>query len=196
MNYRNLPRGYRYAGTMDFTRNRKQIVALLKVAVVSTAVPALIGVAVSLMRPQVMAFVRDWRMWLWMALMLIAYIPLHELTHGVVMYALSGVKPTYGFKLPYAYAGSTVWFDRRSHVITALAPVVLWGVILQVLIFALPSKWFWPLWIVQISNLSGSAGDIYTAWALARMKGDLLIQDTGVRMRIMKRAIDKERSPQ
>ena len=116
-----------------------------------------------------------------------AYIPLHELTHGITMYALSGVKPKYGLKLPYAYAGSTVWFDRKSHVITALAPVVLWGVALQIAVMALPPEWFWPLWIVQISNLSGSAGDLYTAWALARMKGDLLIQDTGVRMRIMKR---------
>jgi hypothetical protein len=29
---------------------------------------------------------------------------------------------------------------------------------------------------------------MYTVWALMRMKGDLLIQDTGVRMRIMKKA--------
>lgn len=187
MNYRELPKGYRYAGTMDFTRNKKQVVALLKVGVALTAIPAVLGVAVSFLRPQVMVFARDWRMWLWMVLMLTAYIPLHELTHGAVMFALSGVKPTYGFKLPYAWAGSTVWFDRRSHVITALAPVVLWGVILQILIFALPEKWFWPLWVVQISNLSGSAGDIYCAWVLLKMDGDLLIQDTGVRMRIMKR---------
>ncbi len=192
MNYRELPKGYRYAGTMDFTRNKKQVVALLKVGVALTAIPAVLGVAVSFLRPQVMVFARDWRMWLWMALMLIAYIPLHELTHGAVMYALSDVPPTYGFKLPYAWAGSTVWFDRRSHVITALAPVVLWGVILQILIFALPEKWFWPLWIIQISNLSGSAGDIYCAWALLKMDGDLLIQDTGVRMRIVKRYVTEE----
>ena len=30
MNYKQLPKGYRYAGTMDFTRNRRQILALLK----------------------------------------------------------------------------------------------------------------------------------------------------------------------
>ena len=103
------------------------------------------------------------------------------------MFVLSGVRPTYGLKLPYAYAGSTVWFDKKSHIITALAPVVLWGIVLQYAIARLPQAWFWPLWIIQISNLSGSAGDLYTVWALARMKGDLLIQDTGVRMRIMRR---------
>ena len=175
MNYKQLPKGYRYAGTMDFTRNRKQIMALLKLAVALTVIPIVIGIAVTFIKPGVLAFIREWRMWLWMALMLLAYIPLHELTHGIVMFALSGVMPTFGVKLPYAYAGSTVWFDRPSHVITALAPVLLWGVILQILIAALPEIWFWPLWIVQISNLSGSAGDIYCAWALMKMKGDLQI---------------------
>ena len=48
----------------------------------------------------------------------------------------------------------------------------------------LPREWFWFIWILQVSNLSGSAGDIYCVWFLARMEGDLLIQDTGVRMRI------------
>ena len=122
-----------------------------------------------------------------LAAALVAYIPLHELVHGAVMFALSGVKPVYGLKLPYAYAGSTVWFDKRSHIVTALAPVLVWGIALQVAIARLPGEWFWPLWIVQISNLSGSAGDLYTAWFLARLKGDHLIQDTGVRMRIMKK---------
>ena len=102
------------------------------------------------------------------------------------MWALSGVKPSYGLKLPYAYTGSTVWFDRRSHGVTALAPVVVWGAVLQALIALLPPEWFWPLWLVQLSNLSGSAGDIYCVWTLMRMDGELLIQDTGTRMRIMR----------
>ena len=196
MNYKTLPKGYRYAGAMDFTRNKKQVMAVLKIAIVLTVIPVIIGIVVSFLNPEgVMAFVRDWRMWLWMVLMLVAYIPLHELTHGIAMYALSGVRPTYGLKLPYAYAGSTVWFDRKSHVITALAPVVFWGILLQILIFVLPGQWFWPLWLTQVSNLSGSAGDIYCAWVLMRMEGDLLIQDTGVRMRIMKKQPTEEKAP-
>ena len=186
MNYATLPKGYRYAGTLDFTRNRKQIVAVLRLAVTLTVIPVIIGIVVSLLKPEVMGFIRDWRLWLAMAGMLLAYIPLHELTHGAVMLALSGVMPRFGLKLPYAYCGSTVWFDRKSHVVTALAPLAVWCVILQVLITALPGVWFWPLWAVQISNLSGSAGDIYCAWALIRMDGRLLIQDTGTRMRIMR----------
>ena len=186
MNHKTLPKGYHYAATLDFTRNRRQIMAVLKLAIVLTMCPLIIGVVVTVMKPEVLGFVKDWRLWLAMFMMLIAYIPLHEMTHGAVMYALSGVKPTFGVKLPYAYAGSTVWFDRRSHVITAVAPLIVWGVALQMLIFILPLRWFWPLWIVQISNLSGSAGDIYCAWVLMKMDGELLIQDTGTRMRVMR----------
>ena len=186
MNYKILPKNYRYAGTMDFLRNRKQMRAVLRLSLALVVLPAVCGVIVAPIGDAWRFMLGRW--WRWPALIaaLVAYIPLHELTHGVVMYALSGVRPTYGLRLPYAYAGSTVWFDRRSHVITALAPVVLWGISFGALGLALPREWWWFLLILQISNLSGSAGDLYCAWFLARMEGDLLIQDTGVRMRIFK----------
>ena len=135
-----------------------------------------------------------WYRWPGLIAALLLYIPLHELTHGAVMFALSGVLPKYGLKLPYAYCGSTVWFDRKSHIITALAPVVFWGIGLQVAIALSPREWFWPLWVLQISNLSGSAGDMWCVWELLRMKGDLLIQDTGVRMRVMRKTTVEDKS--
>ena len=187
MNYKTLPRGYVPAGSLDFMRNRRQMKIVVVLSLALVIVPALVGLLVAPVGPGWRLLNSRWWGFLALGAALIIYIPLHELTHGVVMFALSGVPPKYGLKLPYAYAGSTVWFDRPSHVATALAPVVVWGVALQIAIARLPGEWFWPLWIVQISNLSGSAGDLYTAWALLRMKGDLLIQDTGVRMRVMKK---------
>lgn len=187
MNYQKLPAGYRYAGTMDFNRNRKQIMAMLKLALTLLFVPLVLGLIVSPPCLSWQGFLDTWKLWAAMLVMQIAYIPLHELTHGAAMLALSGVRPKFGIRLPYAWCGSEVWFDKKSHIVTALAPVIVWGIVLQALIAALPSEWFWPLWLVQLSNLSGSAGDIYCVWYLARMKGDLLIQDTGTRMRIMRR---------
>ena len=195
MTYKTLPPGYVYAGTMDFLRNRRQILALLKLSAILLAGPLLLGLLLYPVAPAWDMLKRSPAPWLILAAMLILYIPLHELTHGVAMFALSGVKPAYGLKLPYAYAGSTAWFDRKSHIVTALAPVVVWGAALQAAIALAPSAWRWPLWIVQISNLSGSAGDIWCAWALARMPGDLLIQDTGVRMRIMKKDPKEVKAP-
>lgn len=195
MNHRTLPPGYRYAGTMDFARDRKQMLAVLKLSLLLVAAPAALGLLLLPVKPAWAMLRQSPLPWLALVGMLVLYIPLHELTHGAVMYALSGVKPVYGLKLPYAYAGSDVWFDRRSHILTALAPVALWGAALQLAVHLAPAAWAWPLWIVQISNLSGSAGDIYCAWALARMPGDLLIQDTGVRMRIMRRRPIEEKAP-
>jgi len=189
VNYKALPRGYRFAGSMDFMRNRRQMKAVVLLSLALVVVPMLAGLLLAPLKPAWALMKSRWFMWPALLAALAAYIPLHELTHGVSMWLLSGVRPSYGLKLPYAYCGSTAWFDRRSHVVTALAPVVLWGVGLQIAIALTPPEWFWPLWIVQISNLSGSAGDIYCAWALLRMEGDLLIQDTGVRMRIMKKTI-------
>ena len=187
MNYIKLPAGYRYAGTMDFNRNRGQIMAMLKLSLGLLIVPFVAELFICPPKPSWRGFVEGWYLWAATAGMLVIYIPLHELTHGAAMLALSGVKPSFGIRLPYAWCGSPVWFDRRSHIITALAPVLLWGILLQILIAALPREWFWPLWLTQLSNLSGSAGDIYCVYYLARMKGELLIQDTGTRMRIMRK---------
>ena len=171
MNCEKLPGNYRYAATMDFVRNRKQMRAVMILSLILIAAPALAGLALSPIPPAWRFMMDHWYLWFALAAALVIYIPLHELTHGAAMYALSGVKPSYG----------------RTHILTALAPVVFWGVVLAALAAALPREWFWPIWIVQISNLSGSAGDIYCAWVLARMEGDLLIQDTGVRMRIFRK---------
>ena len=193
MNQKTLPPGYRPAGSLDFTRNRAQMKAVVILSLALVAAPVIVGLFVSPIGAGWRLMCSRWWSWLALAAALVAYIPLHELVHGAVMFALSGVRPRYGLKLPYAYAGSDVWFDKKSHIITALAPVVVWGVALQIAIARLPGEWFWPLWAVQISNLSGSAGDLYTAWALARVKGDVLIQDTGVRMRVMKRVSTEEK---
>ena len=192
MNYKTLPKGYRYAMTMDFMRNRRQMKAVVILSLALLIVPVILGLLIAPVGPGWALMASRWFMWPGLFAALVLYVPLHEQTHGAAMFLLSGVKPTYGIQLPYAYAGSTVWFDKPSHVITALAPVALWGTAIQVAIARTPPEWFWPLWILQISNLSGSAGDLYTAWVLARMKGDLLIQDTGVRMRVMKRIIAEE----
>ena len=114
-----------------------------------------------------------------------AYIVLHELVHGVLMHALSGVKPNYGFRLCYAYAGSNVYFDKFSHNLIAVAPLIVWGAVLCALGRMLPSGWFWLIYLIQISNVSGSFGDVYCALYLMKMPRDIVIQDTGTRMRIL-----------
>lgn len=195
MNHRVCPKGYRQIAVLDFVRNRRQ---MRIVAFSSLALTALMLAAGLILHP----FGESWAFmkangWTWPLLvaLYLAYIPLHELTHGLLMHALSGQRPKYGLSLCYAYAGSTAYFDKFSHNLIALAPLVLWGIVLAALERILPSQWFWLIYILQITNVSGSAGDLYCVLHLLRMPENILIQDTGTRMRIFApRPLGEEKS--
>lgn len=184
MNHRTYPKGYRQVGAMDFVRNRRELLTVNGLALAVAVAMIAFGIWRYPFAPT-WNFMRA-NVWTWflLAAMCFAYISLHELTHGALMHLLSGVKPKYGFKLCYAYAGSRAYFDRRSHNVIALAPLLVWGIALFALERALPAEWFWLFYVVQISNVSGSMGDVYCVFALWKYPSDILIQDTGTRMRI------------
>lgn len=122
-----------------------------------------------------------------MALGTLAYIPLHELVHGVCIRRFSGKRANYGFTLVYAYAGSECYFNKRDYLIIAAAPVVFWGVTFLLLLFLLPVNWRWVPYIWQLFNLSGAAGDFYVFWRLGKETDTILCQDTGVKMAVFDR---------
>ena len=184
MNHKSFPKGYRRIGTLDFVRSRKQLLIVGWSGIIVTALMIAFGLIFYPVAPTWAFLKANWWAWPVTAAMYVAYILLHELTHGVLMHALSGVKPTYGLKLPYAYAGSKVYFDKKSHNLIALAPLIVWGIALFALERTLPAHWFWLFYIVQISNVSGSVGDVYCVLHLRKLPGDILIQDTGTRMTI------------
>lgn len=113
-----------------------------------------------------------------------AYMLLHELAHGVAMRCMGGKKVSYGFSIPYAYAGSGDFFGRKSYTVVALAPVLLFAVLLTVIMLLVPRQWFWAVWLVQIFNLTGSVGDYYVTWRFAKLPADILVQDSGVSMTV------------
>lgn len=116
------------------------------------------------------------------------YMVLHELVHGVCMKYYSGVKPHYGFTGMYAYAGSSAYFCKKAYIVIALAPIVVWGVVLAVLCAVATREWFWVVYFIQIGNLSGAAGDLYVSYRLRREPKDILINDTGVAMTVYAKA--------
>lgn len=119
---------------------------------------------------------------------MIAYLFLHELIHGLFMRRLSGVRPRYGFTGLYAYASSSAYFNKKSYIVIALAPVVLLGVVLAATCLLVPPAWFWVVYAVQIINLSGAAGDYYVVWRFCRLPADILVQDAGVSMTVYAQA--------
>lgn len=185
MNHKTYPKGYRQIEVMDFMRNKRQMKIVAYSGLAAVAVMLVWGLIAHPFAPTWEFLKANWWAWLVIPVLYVVYIPLHELTHGLLMHALSGVKPRYGLRLPYAYAGSQVYFDKRSHNLIALAPLVVWGIVLFALERALPAEWFWLLYPIQISNVSGSVGDAYCVLHLFKLPKDVLIQDTGTRMRIL-----------
>ena len=192
MNHKTYPKGYRQIEVLDFMRSRKQLLIVGWSGIIVTLVMIVFGLIAYPFSPTWEFLKSCWWAWLIAPAMYVLYIPLHELVHGVLMYALSGVRPKYGLKLPYAYAGSHVYFDKKSHNLIALAPLIVWGVILFALERTLPAQWLWFFYLTQISNVSGSVGDIYCVLHLMKLPGDILIQDTGTRMRILAPRPDNE----
>ena len=115
----------------------------------------------------------------------LAYIVLHELTHAAVMRLFGAGKLCFGFTGLYAYAGSRDdWFDKYSYRVIALAPLVVWGVILGLIQSLVDIGWVWVVWFLQIGNVAGAAGDVYVVLRLMRHPADVWIRDTGYEMTV------------
>ena len=117
----------------------------------------------------------------------VLYLVLHELVHGIAMKLCGTRRVHYGFTGMYAFAGSDDYYDKNGYIMIALAPIVVWGVVLAVLNLLVPTAWFWVVYLIQISNLSGAAGDLYVTVKFSRLPRDILVRDSGVAMTVYAR---------
>lgn len=115
---------------------------------------------------------------------LIAYIILHELVHGITMKLCGTKKVKYGFTGLYAFAGSEDYYDKKSYIAIALAPVIVWGIIIAIINIFVQDSYFWVVYLLQIMNISGAAGDFYVTARFSKMPKDILVKDSGVGMTV------------
>ena len=112
-----------------------------------------------------------------------AYIVLHELTHAAVMKLFGAIKIRFGFTGLYAYAGSEFdYFTKGAYFLIALAPLIVWTILLTPILFIVPRDWFWIVWFIMIGNVAGAAGDVYVVFRFLRAPQDIFVLDTGVEM--------------
>lgn len=181
-NCKTLPAGYREIFKINLQKDKKTAVlinAMALVIMILMLIPAFLTADVSnvfsvFTMPHCTVLIGG----------MILYLILHELVHGIFMKKFSGVKPKYGFTGLYAYAGSSAYFNRKCYIIIALAPVVIWGIVLAVLQICLCGIWAWIIYFIQIANISGAAGDIYVTCKMSRMPENILVNDTGIEMTI------------
>lgn len=182
-----LPDGYSEIYSVNLQKDKKTvlIVNLLAVAIAAVfLIPMLFVVPISLlfsmedgMKNYIFKFVTFF-------VLMILYMVLHELVHGTAMKICGTKKVKYGFTGLYAFAGSSDYYDKKSYIFIALAPIVFWGVVLAAVNFFVPLEWFWVVYLVQIFNLSGAAGDIFVTVKFSRLPNDILVQDDGVGMKV------------
>lgn len=114
----------------------------------------------------------------------VLYIVLHEAVHGIAMRLCGTKKVKFGLRGAYAFAGSTDYYDKSGYIFIALAPVVLWGVVLAIINPFVPTEWFWVVYFLQMFNVSGAAGDFFVTIRFAKMPRDILVTDCGVGMTV------------
>lgn len=126
------------------------------------------------------------------AVAVVGYVVLHELTHGVVMKIVGTKNVKYRFNGLYATAGSNDYYDKSGYILIALAPIVIWGIVLAIANLIVPIEWFWIVYIVQVMNIGGAAGDMYVTVKFSGFPKDILIKDYGVRMTVYsKQTLDR-----
>lgn len=179
-----LPDGYGERVKIDLQKNKTEALLVNGLAFVIMLVLIVIGHLVvpvqALLRLGITKL-------LLMVIGVLLYLVLHELTHAVCMKYYGAEKVKFGYTGLYAYAGSDAYFGKKPYIVIALAPVVVWGVVLLILNLLAGDGWFWVVWLIQVSNLSGAAGDLYVTAKLSKMSADILIQDSGVSMTVYER---------
>jgi len=170
----NLPSDYQFHTNFDFNKDKKILYGL------QISLFAILGLMIGLSYLLELPMKSSWST---VATILITvgmagfYLIIHEFTHGAFYYFLSGVKPIYAVKLPYLATGSPVYFNKTSFMIIALAPVVVWGIILTLMLLFLPADFFKSIYIVLAINFAGSSGDIFLSYKLSKLPSKALFQD-------------------
>lgn len=185
--YHILPDDYRIIFAVDLQKDKKLLLLINSIAVIIgiiLAVPMHFRVSIANLFDMESGIGAYFIRFSVLVLGLIAYIFLHELVHGITMKLCGTNKVKYGFTGIYAYAGSDDYYNKSGYVAIALAPVVIWGIILAIINVFVPIEWFWVVYIIQISNISGAAGDFYVTYKFMKFPNNILIKDSGVGMEV------------
>ena len=178
-----LPENYREIASVDLKENKKEALLVNGLSVV------LMLLLVVLMDGRVhfiRAFLSAAGNFLSMVVLCISmfvYIVLHEAVHGIAMKLCGSEKVRFGFNVLYAYAGCDDYYDKKSYIFIALAPLVLLGIVIMILTRLVVIEWFWIWYFLQIINVVGAAGDIYVSIRFGMLPGDILVRDWGANMK-------------
>ena len=114
--------------------------------------------------------------------MAVAYYCVHELVHSYVLKRLTGITAKIVFEKYHARCVNDAVFTLKGYLIYCFAPVVIIGVVLLILNIVLPDRFFWQVYIIQIINIAGAAGEFYAAYRLIKERKELAVLDDGEKL--------------
>lgn len=182
-----LPEGYREFYSIDLQNNKKVLLIVNFLAVIIAVLllfPMLFLVPISSLFDIDKGLGNYVIRFIALIVLMIAYMLLHEITHGIAMKICGTKKVKYGFTGLYAFAGSNDYYNKKSYIFIALAPIVLWGLVIAIINPFVPLEWFWVVYFLQIINISGAAGDLFVTIKFSGFPKDILIRDYGVGMTV------------
>lgn len=189
-----LPDGYEQIDSINLQKDKKMalLVNLLGLVImVALVVPMCFAVPIHHLFDISLGMEAYWLRFGALIVLAVVYLVLHELVHGIAMKLCGTKKVKYGLTGMYAYAGSSDYYYKKPYIFIALAPVVLWGVVLAIVNIFVPVQWFWVIYMIQVMNLSGAAGDLVVTARFSKMPADILVQDCGVGMTVYSRQPNK-----
>lgn len=181
-----LPAGYDLCETLDMAADREVFKRIMWSSIAVTAAMVVCGLlAVSPGLLFALGWLRVLLAVFFTLAGMVVYVLAHECVHGVLIRIFTGEPAQFGFNLGsgMAYAKSSWFFSRPAYIAVALAPVLVWGVVLGVLMGDVPAEYFWCLYAIQIFNISGAVGDLYVTWLVLRMPKGVLVYDEGTSMK-------------
>ena len=84
----------------------------------------------------------------------------------------------------YAFAASSNYYNKKSYVVIALAPIIVFLFVFGVINYLVPKNWFWIIYFLKFCNVSGAAGDIFVTVKFLKMPRNILIKGNGVSMQV------------
>jgi len=131
-------------------------------------------------------FGADWSWGLWIILIFIVSIPVHEFLHGLAI-RRAGHEPRYGMMLSkgafYATADNAL-FWRDDFIFIALAPLIGITLLGLLLVYLLPDTLGYYVSLGVVFNAANSIGDLWMTAVVRRYPPTALIRDQADSIRI------------
>ena len=183
-----VPEGYTLAYHIDASDKKTGIKMTIGAFVILLAAIALVYAGIpkpwslSLFAGDSGRYILFWVVWL---VLMVAYIILHELTHGAVYKALTHQKLRFGITWSAAFCGvPDIYTYRRVAILSLIAPLTVYTIIFVALCLWLrtfSTAWYLIVGLLFAMHISGCVGDMFMTFKfLTRYKDPrTLMRDTG-----------------